>query len=135
MKQTTNIFRDFKVSRKIRLMFSRPKGSMKGKCYVCSGYKQRNNVCLLYLECKMRQERYRWCIFKLKRQKTLKRTNLENAKQQTRYRWGFSMLNCLRKGNNCIFVPIQQTRKVQLMHLALNLLKIKSKKSQQWSES
>ena len=30
---------------------------MNGKCYVFSGYKQRNKVCLLYLERKLQQDR------------------------------------------------------------------------------
>ena len=30
---------------------------MSGKCYVFSGYKQRNKVCLLYLERKLQQDR------------------------------------------------------------------------------
>ena len=47
-------------------MFWRPKVGMKGKCYVLSGYKKRNNVCLVYLETKLQQDSYGWCIFNLK---------------------------------------------------------------------
>ena len=41
----------FKVRKKIRLIFCRPKDSMNGKCYVFSDYKQTNDVRFLYLEC------------------------------------------------------------------------------------
>ena len=51
---------------------------MKGKCYVFSGYKQRIQV----LECKLKEDRYSWCIFKLKLQKTVDKTYLEPTKQQ-----------------------------------------------------
>ena len=34
-------------------MVCRPKDSMKGKCYVFSGFKKRTKVCLVYLECLM----------------------------------------------------------------------------------
>ena len=40
-------------------MFCRPKDSMKRECYVFSGYNQRNEVCLLYLENKLQQD---WCV-------------------------------------------------------------------------
>ena len=30
---------------------------MKGKCYVFSGYKQRNKVHLVYLECRLQQDK------------------------------------------------------------------------------
>ena len=36
---------------------------MEGKCYVFSCYKQGNKDCLLYLEGKMQQGTYAWCIF------------------------------------------------------------------------
>ena len=39
---------------------------MKVKCYIFSGYKQRNNVFLVYLVGKLQQDGYGWCIFKLK---------------------------------------------------------------------
>ena len=48
-KVPSNIFRGFEVRRKVRLMFWRPKDSMKGKRSVFCGYKQRNKVCLMYL--------------------------------------------------------------------------------------
>ena len=44
----------------------------------------------------------------------------------------FLMLNCLRKGTNCIFELIQQTRKVQCTY---KNLKISSEIGHQWSES
>ena len=55
-------------------MFSRPKDSRKNKCYIFSGYKERSKVCLVYLECKLQQDSYGWCIFKLKCQKTVEKT-------------------------------------------------------------
>ena len=59
---------------------------MKGKYCGFSGYKQRNKVCLVYLETKQQQNGYGSCVFKLKCQKTVERTYLETNKQQTRYR-------------------------------------------------
>ena len=75
-KQTTNkvapnIFRRFKVTKKVRLGFRNSKDSMKSKCYDFSGYKQRNNVNLVYLECKLQQDSYDWGIFKLKSRKMI----------------------------------------------------------------
>ena len=54
-KQTTKkvppkIFQGLKVRKKVRKMFWKLKNSTKGKCYVFRGYKQRNNVFLVYLE-------------------------------------------------------------------------------------
>ena len=58
---------------------------MKSKGYVFGAYEQRNKVSLVYLKCKLKHEKYGGCIFKLKCQRTVKRTYLENTKQQTRY--------------------------------------------------
>ena len=63
-------------------MFWRPKDSMKGKCYVFSGYKQTNEMFFVYLECKVEHHRYGWCIFKKNCQKTVEKTYLETSKQQ-----------------------------------------------------
>ena len=54
------------VRTKVRLMFWRWNDSMKGKYHVFIGYKQRNKVCLVYLECKPQKDRYGWSIYKLK---------------------------------------------------------------------
>ena len=43
-------------------MFRKPNDGMKGKCYVFSGYKQKNKVFLVYLEKKLQQDRCGWCI-------------------------------------------------------------------------
>ena len=59
---------------------------MKNKCDVFNGYKQRNKVRLVYLECKLQQDSYGWCFFSLKCQKTVERTDLETSKDQTIYR-------------------------------------------------
>ena len=65
-------------------MFWKQKDSVKAKWYVFSGYKQRNKVSLVYLDCKLEQVSYGWCIFKLKCQETEEGTYLETSKQQTR---------------------------------------------------
>ena len=70
-------------------MFSRPKDSMKGKCYVFSGYKQKNKVRFVNLDYKLEHDMYRWSIFRLKCQKMVERTYLETDKQQTKSRWCF----------------------------------------------
>ena len=93
-KQTINsvlpkIFRGFEARKKVRLMFWRPKDSMKGKCYLFRDYKQRNKARLVYLECKQQQDIYGWCIFNIKYRKILERTYLQKRKQQTRDRWCF----------------------------------------------
>ena len=54
-------------------MFWRLKESKKSKCYVFSGYKQRNKVWLVYFEWKLQQNRYGWWIFKLKCHQTAKK--------------------------------------------------------------
>ena len=84
-------------------MFWRAKDSMKRKCYFFSGYKQRKNMCLVYLEWKLQQDRYRWCIFKLKYHKTVEKAYLHRRKQQTAHRWFFWMLKSLRKTKYCVF--------------------------------
>ena len=45
-------------------MFWKAQDSMKGKCYLFSSYKQRNQVWSMYLEFKLPQDGYGWCIFK-----------------------------------------------------------------------
>ena len=99
-KQTTNkilpnVFRRCEVRTKVRLMFWRSKKSMKCECYVFSGYKQRNKVCLVYLENDLRQNRYSWCVFKLK---------------------------CRKNGGNHIFKDKQTRDKVPLMLLHVKVL-------------
>ena len=76
------IFKGLEVRKNVQLMFWRPKSSMKGKCYVFSGDKQRNKACFVYLECKLQQDTYGWYIFKLKCQKTVEKTHLESRKLQ-----------------------------------------------------
>ena len=51
--------------------------------------KKKKKVSLVYLECKLQQGRYGWCIYKLKCKKTVRRTSLDRSKQQTRYRLCF----------------------------------------------
>ena len=45
-KVTLKIFRGLVVKEEVRLMFCRAKASMKGKCYVLSGYKQLTEPCI-----------------------------------------------------------------------------------------
>ena len=45
-----------------------------------------NDNHVLYLECKLQQDRYGSCIYKLKSKKTEQTTYLGTSKQQTRYR-------------------------------------------------
>ena len=49
----------------------------------------------VYLECKLQQDRYVWCIYELKRHKMVQRRYLATSKQITRYRWCIHKLNCL----------------------------------------
>ena len=65
-KVRANIFRGFQIRKIVRLMFWTTKHSMNGKYHVFSGYKERSKVRLVYLEGKPQEERYGWCIFKLK---------------------------------------------------------------------
>ena len=46
----------WKYEKEMRLMFGTPRDSVKGNCYVFNNYKQRNKVCLAYLECKHRNK-------------------------------------------------------------------------------
>ena len=73
---------------------------------------------LVYLECKLQQDTYGSCIFKLKWEKTVERTYLWKSKQQTKCHWYFYLLKWLRKGSNCDFGPYEQIRRVQSMYLA-----------------
>ena len=54
---------------------------MNAKSYVFSGYKQWYKVLLVYLESKLQQDRYGWCIFKIKSSKIVENTYLERRKQ------------------------------------------------------
>ena len=115
-------------------MFWQRKDSMKTKCYVFSGYRQRNKECLMYLEGKLQQDRYGWCIFKLTWQETVERTYLETIKIGRRYHWCCYMLKCIRNCNNCIFGLWQETSKRECMYLGFKNPKISSKRGEQWSE-
>ena len=55
---------------------------MKGKCDVFSGYKQTIKVGLVYVESKLKLDKYGWCIYKLKCQKMVERRYLETNKQE-----------------------------------------------------
>ena len=49
-----------------------------------SGYKQRNKIDLVYLECKVHQGSYGWCIFKLKGEKIQEKRYIERNILQPR---------------------------------------------------
>ena len=51
--EAINIFRGFEVRKKVRLMFWRTKDSMRSKYSAFSRSKERNKVCLVYLEWKL----------------------------------------------------------------------------------
>ena len=123
-KEARNIFRHFKLSTKVRLMFWRTKDRMKGKCYVFSGYKQWNELCFFYLECKLQQDSYGWCFSKLKFKGKVKKTKFRE-KETT------NILNYTRKSNNYVFQLCQQTSKVECIYSVFKNLKISSKKCQQ----
>ena len=58
MKVPPNIITVLEETTKVRLIFCVPKDWIKRQCYDFSDYKQRNKVCLLYLECQLQQDRY-----------------------------------------------------------------------------
>ena len=130
-KQTTNkilpkTFRPFHVRKKVPLTFWRPKDGKKGKYYVLSAYKQRNTVCLVYLDRNMQHERIGWPIFKLESQKTVKKIYiyLETSKQQRRTADISRLPSAYGKVNNFVFGLFQQTRKIRCMYLPIKNLKI-----------
>ena len=65
-KITLIIFRALEVRKKVRLIIWTPEDTMKGKCYVFSGYKKKNKVCLVDVECKLQEDSYCYSIFTLK---------------------------------------------------------------------
>ena len=69
------------LKRKVRLMFWEPKDTIRVKCYLFSVYIQRNKNISEYLGCKLQEDGYCECIFKLKCHKTVQRTYLETSKQ------------------------------------------------------
>ena len=73
-KESPKIFRDLEVRKMVGLMLWSPQYSIKVECYIFSGYQQRNKVGLVHLEWKWHQDRYGWCIFKLKLKKPVDRT-------------------------------------------------------------
>ena len=116
-------------------MFWRWNHSIKVNWNVFRGSKQTSKVCFVYLECKLSQDRYVWCIYKSKCHKTVERRYLATSQKQTRYRWSFQTLNCFRKSNNGGWRCCKQISKVQCMYLAFKILKISSELSQQCSKS
>ena len=130
-----NIFRGFELRTRVGLMFRRSNHSMKINWDVFRCYKLTSKVFFVYLECKLQQDRYVWCIYKSRCHKTVQRRYLATSKEIIRYGWYFYKLNCLRKGNNGSFRHSKQKSKVQSNYLAFKSLKISCKWSQQWSKS
>ena len=98
-KGPSNIFRGFQVSKMVRLIFLTTKENMKGKCYIFSCYKERNKVRFVSLERKLQQDRYGWCFFKLKSQKTLERKFLQTSKKINKAK--FTHLAAINKEIRC----------------------------------
>ena len=65
-------------------MFWTPNETVKVKSYVFSGDKQRNNVCLVYLEYKLPEDIYGSKMFQLKCQKSAGIWYYGKSKQQTK---------------------------------------------------
>ena len=81
-------------------MFWRPRDSLRVKYYTFSCYKQTNEVCLEYIDCKLQQDRYGNAFFKLNGEEMVERAYLEKRKEQKRYSWCLQMLKGLRNANN-----------------------------------
>ena len=69
-----------------RLKFWEVHGRPEGKCYIFTAYKDRNKKWVVYLERKLQEDGYGWCIFMYKCKKTVEKMYLETSKQQTKYR-------------------------------------------------
>ena len=110
-------------------MFSRPKYIKNGKCYVFSGYKERNNVPFVFLECKLKKDRCGWYFFNLNWSKTIETIYLERRKQQTNGGRRFTILKCLGKGNICITGLCQQTSQLQCYVFSVQKPQKKKQKS------
>ena len=78
---------------------------------------------MVYLESKLKQESYGWCIFESKSQKTVGQIYMETSKQETNYRWCFEMSKWLPKEKVCVFGHWQEASKLQCMYLAYKKVK------------
>ena len=58
-----NIFPRFEVRKKVQLIIWRLKDRIKGEFNVFSGYKRRNKIFPLSLECKLQHDSHGWIIF------------------------------------------------------------------------
>ena len=61
-----NLFRGFKASRKIWLMFCRLNNTGKGRRDNFKGIKTLNNVKPMYLEVKLKEAKFKWSVYRLK---------------------------------------------------------------------
>ena len=96
--------------RELRLTFWRRKASMKGKCYALIGYKQRNTMCLEYLECKLQEDSYAWCISNLK---------IALSTKEQRKVCVFSVWKCRNKLQKQVNIPHKAKSKVRMSFLGL----------------
>ena len=60
------MFKGVKARKNARLMFLKTKRQHETKHDAFSGYKQKSNGCLVYLEVKLHQDRSALCIYNLK---------------------------------------------------------------------
>ena len=60
----TNIFIGFQGKKKATIDVFMAKSNMKHKCSISNFYKQRKKVSSVYLECKLKEDSYSWCLFK-----------------------------------------------------------------------
>ena len=130
-KVPPNMFRCFKLRKKSRVMFWKSKDCIKSKCSVFSSFKQRTKVCMVYLECKLQEYRYGWCLFDLKCYETVYRTYSERSKQQTKVSLFFDV-KVVTERKEFYYGTLSTNNQA---YLALKTLKISIKKGQQRSES
>ena len=81
-QEPRNVIRCLKVKKKIRLLFSKKNKKFKGKYYVFSGYRKRNNVRFMYLEPKLQQ--YSWFMhFQVKKPQNGKKNPFRDKETTT----------------------------------------------------
>ena len=75
-------------------------------------FKTNNKVCLVYLQSKLQQDKYSWCIYVLKYLKSKGKTHLDAKKQQKRYRLTYLVLSKLEQSYGWCFEDQRTTPKV-----------------------
>ena len=89
---------------------------MKGKCYVFSGYKERNKVLFLFPECRLQKDRYGSYMFNLKCCKTVETTYLEKRKKTNKGRETFFEFKVLTEREQLFYWTLS-TNKPSKVHL------------------